>query len=118
MGRATAWRLARTCAALVLCFSGGDWRACRGISFLRWTLRVVPSRGEVCFEARSWRARVSVCAAARLDVFGAGGGGAAGGVAGQRGGFDAGWGVAGAVCGVLAYFSALGRRVERAGGGV
>ena len=36
--------------------------------------------------------RVSVCAAAGRDFSGAGGGGAAGGIAGQRGGADARWG--------------------------
>src|ERR1700678_2656521 len=46
-----ARRLAVVCAVLVLCFSGGIRRAGCGISFLRWTLRVVSSRGEVCIEA-------------------------------------------------------------------
>ena len=57
-------RAKRCGRAAVLCFFGGARNAGRGISFLRWTLRVVPSRGEVCAEARSQRARVSICAAA------------------------------------------------------
>src|SRR5271165_1362897 len=46
-------RLELARAELVLCFSGGIRRGCCGISFLRWTLRIVSSRGEVCFTTRS-----------------------------------------------------------------